>query len=71
MEWHGTGKAKWWGTYIDTTQMELVNIFYSQDDEGYIACLVRMPTLSAFGETPNKAMAEIATVIELSRQPDE
>lgn len=59
--WHG-------GTYIDTIQMELVNIFYSEDDGGYIACLGRMPTLSAFGETPKEAMKEMETVIELSRR---
>ena len=59
---------RWSGTYINTIQMELVNIFYSKDDEGYIACLVRMPTLSAFGDTPKEAMMEMETVIELARE---
>ena len=68
MEWNGKGKAKWWSTYIDTIQKELVDIFYSEDDKGYIACLVRMPTLSAFGDTPKEAMMEMETVIELAKE---
>ncbi len=59
---------RWQGIYIDTIQMELISIFYSQDDEGYIACLVRMPTLSAFGKSPNEVMAEMATAIDLARE---
>ena len=55
-------------TYIDTIQKENIDFFYSKDDEGYIARLARMHTLSAFGDTPRKAMNEMATVIELEKE---
>ncbi len=55
-------------TYIDTIQKENINIFYSEDDKGYIASLVRMPTLSAFGDMPREAMREMETVIELAKE---
>ncbi len=55
-------------TYIDTIQKENINIFYSEDDKGYIASLVRMPTLSAFGNTPGEAMKEMEIVIELEKE---
>ena len=55
-------------TYIDTIQKENIDIFYSKDDEGYIARLATMPTLSAFGDTPKKAMREMETVIELAKE---
>lgn len=58
----------WQGTYIDTIQKENIDIFYSKDDEGYIARLSRMPTLSAFGETPKEAMKEMEIVIKLARE---
>ncbi len=61
-------KENWSGTYIDTIQKENINIFYSEDDKGYIASLVRMPTLSAFGDTPKEAMREMETVIELAME---
>ena len=59
---------RWRGIYIDTIQQELIDIFYSEDDEGYIAHLVRMPTLSAFGDTPKEVMREMETVIELAKE---
>lgn len=59
---------KWSGTYIDTIQKENVDIFYSEDDEGYIARLTEMHTLSAFGDTPEEAMMEMETVIELAKE---
>ncbi len=67
-KWPGEGKAKWWGTYIDTVQMELISIFYSEDDKGYIAFLVRMPSQSAFGDTPGEAIREMEIVIELGKE---
>jgi len=51
-------------TYIDTIQKENIDIFYSEDDEGYIARLTEMPTLSAFWGTPRKAMAESERGVE-------
>ncbi|MEY6433447.1 type II toxin-antitoxin system HicB family antitoxin [Thioalkalicoccus limnaeus] len=36
-----------------------VNIFYSDEDEGYIADIPDLKACSAFGETPNEAFAEV------------
>ncbi len=35
-----------------------INIFYSEEDEGYIADIPDLPHCSAFGETPEKALKE-------------
>ena len=36
-----------------------VNIFYSEEDEGYIADIPDLRFCSAFGETPAEALAEV------------
>ena len=36
-----------------------INIFYSEDDEGYIADIPDLEACSAFGETPDKALREV------------
>ena len=36
-----------------------INIFYSKEDEGYIADIPDLKFCSAFGETPEKALAEL------------
>lgn len=36
-----------------------INIFYSEEDEGYIADIPDLKACSAFAETPNKALAEV------------
>ena len=36
-----------------------INIFYSDDDEGYIADVPDLSYCSAFGETPEKALSEV------------
>lgn len=36
-----------------------INIFYSEEDEGYIADVPDLGACSAFGETPAKALAEV------------
>ena len=36
-----------------------VNIFYSEEDEGYIANIPDLRFCSAFGETPAEALAEV------------
>ena len=41
-----------------------INIFYSEEDGGYIADLPDLPHCSAFGATPAEALAEA----ELARQ---
>jgi len=36
-----------------------INIFYSEEDGGYIADLPDLEHCSAFGETPEQALAEV------------
>ncbi len=36
-----------------------INIFYSEEDGGYIADIPDLESCSAFGETPEKALAEL------------
>lgn len=36
-----------------------INVFYSQEDGGYIADVPDLPHCSAFGETPESALAEV------------
>lgn len=42
-----------------------INIFYSIDDEGYIADIPDLKFCSAFGETPEKALAEVMIAKEI------
>ena len=37
-----------------------INIFYSEDDEGYIADIPDLKCCSAFGETPLEALQELS-----------
>lgn len=36
-----------------------INIFFSEEDNGYIADIPDLPKCSAFGETPEEALAEV------------
>ena len=36
-----------------------INIFFSRDDEGYIADIPDLDSCSAFGRTPAEALAEV------------
>lgn len=36
-----------------------INIFYSEEDHGYIADIPDLKSCSAFGETPNQALTEV------------
>jgi predicted RNase H-like HicB family nuclease len=36
-----------------------INIFYSEEDDGYIADIPDLEPCSAFGETPEEALAEV------------
>ncbi|CAN5864928.1 hypothetical protein BH24ACI1_BH24ACI1_25790 [soil metagenome] len=38
-----------------------INIFYSEDDGGYIADIPDLEFCSAFGETPSEALKEVET----------
>jgi len=42
-----------------------INIFYSDDDGGYIADIPDLKFCSAFGETPEKALAELIIAKQL------
>jgi predicted RNase H-like HicB family nuclease len=41
-----------------------INIFYSEEDGGYIADIPDLESCSAFGDTPEQALAEV----ELAKQ---
>jgi len=36
-----------------------INVFYSEEDEGYIADIPDLQHCSAFGETPEQALQEV------------
>ena len=36
-----------------------INVFYSEEDKGYIADIPDLKSCSALGETPEKAVAEV------------
>jgi predicted RNase H-like HicB family nuclease len=40
-------------------------VFYSDEDQGYIANAVDLKGCSAFGETPEQALKELETAVEL------
>ena len=42
-----------------------IEIFYSDDDEGYIAVVPELPGCSAYGESEEQALQEIKTAIDL------
>ena len=44
---------------------EKIEIFYSEEDEGYIAVAPELPECSAFGETEEDALKEIKVAIDL------
>jgi predicted RNase H-like HicB family nuclease len=42
-----------------------INIFYSEEDEGYIADIPDLEACSAFGETPAEALEEVQQAKEV------
>jgi predicted RNase H-like HicB family nuclease len=42
-----------------------IEIFYSKEDEGYIAVVPELPGCSAFGETEEEALKKVKVAIEL------
>ena len=42
-----------------------IDIFYSEEDEGYVADIPDLPYCSAFGETPEEALREILIAKEV------
>ena len=42
-----------------------IEIFYSDEDEGYIAVVPELPGCSAFGETEEEALGEVKIAMEL------
>lgn len=49
-----------------------INIFYSEEDEAYIADIPDFVMCSAFGDTPEEALAQVliakAAIIEVMRE---
>ena len=45
--------------------MYAIEIFYSEEDEGFIAIVPELPGCSAFGETEEKALAEVKIAMKL------
>ena len=45
--------------------MYAIEIFYSEEDEGYIAIVPELPGCSAFGETEEKALSEVKIAMRL------
>ena len=48
-----------------------IEIFYSEDDKGYIAVVPELAGCSAFGETEKEALEEVMTAMELWLEPAE
>ena len=42
-----------------------IEIFYSEEDKGYIAVVPELPGCSAFGETEEEALEEVKIAMEL------
>ena len=42
-----------------------IEIFYSEEDDGYIAVVPELPECSAFGETEENALEEVKTAMNL------
>jgi predicted RNase H-like HicB family nuclease len=42
-----------------------INIFYSEEDEGYIADIPDLANCAAFGETPAEALAQVEIAKQL------
>jgi len=45
--------------------MYAIEIFYSEEDEGYIAIVPELPGSSAFGNTEEKALEEVKIAMSL------
>ncbi len=43
----------------------MIEIFYSEEDEGYIAVVPELPGCSAFGESEEVALKEVKIAIDL------
>jgi len=43
----------------------IIELFYSEEDEGYIAVVPKLPGCSAFGKTRKEALQEIEVAVEL------
>jgi predicted RNase H-like HicB family nuclease len=42
-----------------------INIFFSEEDQGYVADIPDLPMCSAFGDTPSQALAEVEAAKQL------
>ncbi len=49
---------------VDMMFKYTIQIFYSEEDEGYIAVVPELEGCSALGETPNEALDEVMNAIQ-------
>ncbi len=45
-----------------------LDIVYSEEDEGYIATTLEIPSISGIGKTPEEALQELKTAFELASE---
>ena len=45
-----------------------VSVWQEPDDTDWMACLVEMPSISAFGDSPEQAIAELSMAWELAKE---
>lgn len=48
--------------------MDTIDIFWSDEDQGYIALAIHLPGCSAFGDTREEAVAELVDAMTAWRQ---
>lgn len=50
---------------MDKIHKYAIEIFYSEEDEGYIAIIPELPSCSAYGETEEDALKEVMVAMDL------
>jgi predicted RNase H-like HicB family nuclease len=69
--WMGKGLSgqavykSYWKTQSSRGLMYAIEIFYSEEDEGFIAIVPELPGCSAFGETEEMALHEVKIAMKL------
>lgn len=53
------------GVYTQEQKIEII-VFHSSEDQAWSAMFTAAPGLSSFGDTPEQALTEFATVIRLA-----
>lgn len=55
-------RSKWWKS-MNPANKYLVEIFWSDEDEGFVAIAPDLPSCSAFGETQQEALHEMSSAM--------